>query len=166
MKETESKTCPKCKKKLYRNGTRNGNQRWRCSGKNCTYTYTENLKTPNIKTNAVSFFYDVMRELLKHKAKLDNEIIQTTIQKTKYKSGKKPIITINDVKPDITINANSFILQITGDNLELLSLRYFDKNLLFKRDIGKFNITEYKETKKTKTDHNDYLDDDYPPRYY
>lgn len=155
------KKCPKCGQKLYRNGQRNGKQRWRCKSKFCKYNFTENLNTPNIKKNAVTFFYDFMKNISKYKAKLDNSIIENTIRKTEYsyQDQNDYKISIEDVSTNLTIKANSFIVEMNEDELKLLSLRYYDKDLLFKRNSGKFKIEKYKKT-------TDQVYDDYNSKYF
>ena len=152
MEQNKLKACPKCKEKLYRNGTRNGKQRWRCSNNECKYTFTENVQISAPKNNAVGFLYNVMKQLSEYSAKLDDDIIQTKIRETKYKSKgnydtKIAIEYIRNFDGNYTIDANSFIIKIDKNEFKLLCFRYNEKDLLFKREKNKYIIKEYKEIK-------------------
>ena len=58
----EEKLCPLCHSKLWKNGSRNGHTRYRCSNKDCNYSKTENL---NKKDNKYPVFLNNLNKLLK-----------------------------------------------------------------------------------------------------
>ena len=107
------KTCPKCGRKLLKNGIRNEAQRFRCSNPSCNFSVTSTKKTPQKQKDAFKYMYYFINTIQKLHRKHYEELPKIF---KKIKTEKQDIrFTINDPSQIDKINSKSCII-IAEDN--------------------------------------------------
>jgi transposase-like protein len=136
--------CKRCGSKMLKNGIRNDGQRWRCSNKNCKYTYAEKKYFSKTKQQAINFLHSFIRMIDK---KTGKEILQTieNIVQTRISKSQATEIIVRDMdfkEGSIEIPSTSYIIYCEDNKINLLNLRHQDKGLTlkYKNNHSKFEI--------------------------
>lgn len=143
-KENINFRCKICGSKMYKNGIRNNEQRWRCSNKKCKYTYTEKKYISKTKQEAIIFLHNFIKVIDK---KLGKQILQTieNVAQTRISKNQATEIIVRDMiyeKGSIEIPSTSYIIYCEDNKINLLNLRHQDKGLTlkYKNNHSKFEI--------------------------
>ena len=109
-------TCPLCHSKLWKNGSRNGHTRYRCSNKDCNYSKTAN---PNKKNkNAANFFNNLYKffNLL-----IDNKFNPDTFEITNDKDTKITIEEIENIGNLHTFQEQCFVIYKLSNKIKYVN---------------------------------------------
>jgi ribosomal protein L37AE/L43A len=136
--------CKRCGSKMLKNGIRNDGQRWRCSNKNCKYTYAEKKYISKTKQQAINFLHNFIRMMDK---KIGSKILQTNenLAQTSISKDQVTEIIVRDMdfkEGSIEIPSTSYIIYCKDNKIHLLNLRHQDKGLTlkYKNNHSKFEI--------------------------
>ena len=143
-KENKNFRCKNCGSKMHKNGIRNDGQRWRCSNKNCKYTYAEKKYFSKTKQQAINFLHNFIRMMDK---KIGSKILQTNenLAQTSISKDQVTEIIVRDMdfeEGSIEIPSTSYIIYCEDNKINLLNLRHQDKGLTlkYKNNHSKFEI--------------------------
>ncbi len=117
--------CPKCKKKLVKNGIRKGKQRFRCSNPKCNYSLTVNKKTPQKQKDAFEYLYNIISKIQQRSLKTYQELPDIF---HKIKLQKRDIkLTINDTSKISKIDKQSCIVIAEENAIHIIQLCKYKK---------------------------------------
>ena len=153
-KNSERPYCKICGRKMHKNDTRNGRQRWRCPNKCKHSSYTEKKYISKTKRQAINFLYNLISTLdnktgyeitqtNENLAKTDikcNEDKKVEVEVIRINKNKEGVNENNNIK-NIRIPARSYIVYIEKDKnaIKMICLRYIDK-AEFNRGTNEFSV--------------------------
>lgn len=121
----EEKLCPLCHSILWKNGSRNGHTRYRCSKKGCSYSKTENLTK---KDNNYTVFLNNLNKLLKTLANNNNPEL---FKVTNDKDTKTTIEKLENFGNLHLLQKQCFVFYTLGDKIKYAN--YKDHEQLMKK---------------------------------